>query len=318
MITKICQHCGKDYPSFPSRANSRFCSRACSAIARTRSNSLIPVECETCGKLYEVYPSKFKHGARFCSRECAKNANRGRTPSNAKPWIDLVCQYCGAHYSLPPAAAEVSKYCSKACSSKAKIGKSAHNAQGTITALCPQCGESFTTNSSASRKRKFCSKACVLQNKRENIGANHPLFKPKTPMPCEMCGTIKLVKPSLVSRFRFCSRRCSGAWVATTWPRTSSLERALITELTRRDIQFVHECPIGPYTVDFAFPEHRLVVEADGSYWHGLEKQQSKDARKDSYLISHNWKVLRLPESEIRSDIIDCVDRISILLQTHR
>lgn len=28
------------------------------------------------------------------------------------------------------------------------------------------------------------------------------------------------------------------------------------------------EYPIGPYYVDFCFPENKLVIEADGDWWH--------------------------------------------------
>ncbi|MCP9496096.1 MAG: endonuclease domain-containing protein [Pyrinomonadaceae bacterium MAG19_C2-C3] len=67
---------------------------------------------------------------------------------------------------------------------------------------------------------------------------------------------------------------------------------------------------IGAYITDFAFIEARLVVECDGSYWHGRPSQQSKDRQKDGYLKSQGWRVVRLGEDEINASPANCVDRV--------
>lgn len=89
-------------------------------------------------------------------------------------------------------------------------------------------------------------------------------------------------------------------------------------ELTRRGIPFLAEKAMANFTVDLAFPAARLVVEADGDYWHGRPAQQERDSRKDSWLTSHGWRVLRLWEREIRADVVECVDRIVVLIDATR
>ena len=42
-------------------------------------------------------------------------------------------------------------------------------------------------------------------------------------------------------------------------------------------------------------------IECDGDYWHSLEKAVEKDKRRDSYMLEHRYKILRLPEYKIRS-----------------
>jgi very-short-patch-repair endonuclease len=45
-----------------------------------------------------------------------------------------------------------------------------------------------------------------------------------------------------------------------------------------------------------------LVIECDGEYWHDRKPgAKAKDARKDAYLLSKGYSILRLPEIEIKS-----------------
>ena len=71
---------------------------------------------------------------------------------------------------------------------------------------------------------------------------------------------------------------------------------------------FTPQRVIGPYIVDFAFPDVRLVVECDGSYWHSLPGKPAKDRQKDGYLRRHGWRVIRLLETDIRADITIAAD----------
>lgn len=133
-----------------------------------------------------------------------------------------------------------------------------------------------------------------------------------------MCGRVVWVKHVHLTRFRFCSRRCAGAWVSMTWPRTSSLERALHDVLNGLGIPFEIEYHIGPYSVDIAFPDARLVVEADGSYWHRTAKQLAKDRGKDTYLERHGWTVVRFTEDAIRESAVACIAAIMPKLAPHQ
>lgn len=71
-----------------------------------------------------------------------------------------------------------------------------------------------------------------------------------------------------------------------------------------------------PYWIDIAFPAVKLAIECDGDYWHGNKRQQSKDRQKDGYLRRRGWRVLRLTESEIKSNLDECVARVATFLST--
>lgn len=61
-----------------------------------------------------------------------------------------------------------------------------------------------------------------------------------------------------------------------------------------------------------------MAVEIDGCYWHGCEEcgyqgvrgTQITDRRKEGYLRTHGWKLLRIPEHEIKTDLQGCLARV--------
>jgi very-short-patch-repair endonuclease len=59
-------------------------------------------------------------------------------------------------------------------------------------------------------------------------------------------------------------------------------------------MKFRRQVPIGRYTVDFLCLRHRLVIEADGPFHDATE-----DARRDSWLHSQGFRVLRFTNNQI-------------------
>jgi very-short-patch-repair endonuclease len=69
-------------------------------------------------------------------------------------------------------------------------------------------------------------------------------------------------------------------------------ERRLWAALRGRRLQgfkFRRQRPLGPFIVDFACIEHRLVVEADG----GQHADSQYDADRTAWLEKRGWRVLR-------------------------
>jgi very-short-patch-repair endonuclease len=58
---------------------------------------------------------------------------------------------------------------------------------------------------------------------------------------------------------------------------------------------FRRQTPIGPYIVDFVSHELRLVIEIDG----GQHDGRASDARRDEWLKSKSYRVLRFWNSEV-------------------
>lgn len=60
------------------------------------------------------------------------------------------------------------------------------------------------------------------------------------------------------------------------------LELAGRTLLDSLGVEFDEQVPIGNHTVDFYVPKIRLVVEADGWFWH---RHEAKERSRDAYLL---------------------------------
>jgi very-short-patch-repair endonuclease len=51
--------------------------------------------------------------------------------------------------------------------------------------------------------------------------------------------------------------------------------------------------PVGPYKIDFAFPELKIALEADGWAFHSDGEAFQHDRERQNYLILLGWQVLR-------------------------
>ena len=83
---------------------------------------------------------------------------------------------------------------------------------------------------------------------------------------------------------------------------------------------------------DFCFPQKKIIIEVDGDFWHGnpdkfpdvtkLHKHQLKgigrDKSKNAYISkidNGSWTLLRFWESDIKKDVMKCVDKIEEVLK---
>ena len=72
------------------------------------------------------------------------------------------------------------------------------------------------------------------------------------------------------------------------------------------------------YRLDFAvFCKHgKIAIECDNLKAHSGPRARAKDKAKDIFLRRHGWKVLRLTEAEILSNLEGCVARIKSCIKT--
>jgi very-short-patch-repair endonuclease len=72
---------------------------------------------------------------------------------------------------------------------------------------------------------------------------------------------------------------------------------------------FRRQMPIAGYIVDFACPDHRLIVEVDGSQ-HGHDNDVLYDRVRTARLQADGWMVLRFWNDEILRNINGVCDGI--------
>lgn len=157
---------------------------------------------------------------------------------------------------------------------------------------------------SASIKRLYA------EGKKENYfafhkGKKHPRYKGGLPK-C-VCGQIMYRTSKLC---RNCYKHTSefykqiglkGLVKQQNSKQPTSIEKAVYDYLLLKGILFEKQKLInGKFIVDAYIPSLNLVIEADGSYWHSLDRVKKKDKAENAYLKKCGFRLLRLSEQEIR------------------
>jgi very-short-patch-repair endonuclease len=95
-------------------------------------------------------------------------------------------------------------------------------------------------------------------------------------------------------------------------------EKKLWARLRNRPLnghKFTRQKPVGPYIVDFACFDARLIVELDGGQH---TKNASADKARTDYLEQAGWFVIRFWNPEICDNPDDVLVRISAMLDIAR
>ena len=94
-------------------------------------------------------------------------------------------------------------------------------------------------------------------------------------------------------------------------------ERKLWSELREfRRLYGIHarkQAPIGPYVVDFVVQSKKLVIEVDGEH-HQLPDRMASDARRDDWLRSKGYRIIRINTGELSESFDGCVEEIMAAL----
>lgn len=91
--------------------------------------------------------------------------------------------------------------------------------------------------------------------------------------------------------------------------RDTTIEVALQNGLRKERLTFVTHFPIFGQP-DIAFPEKKIAVFADGTYWHSNLKSIERDNLVNKTLNEMGWEVIRFSETEIRESPSICVLKI--------
>lgn len=103
---------------------------------------------------------------------------------------------------------------------------------------------------------------------------------------------------------RWQQRRRRGVEAAEELRARSTPAEEALWQCLRRDglngLRFRRQHPIGGYIADFACPQHRLVIEVDGSV-HDI--QQEDDIRRTESLNELDYRVIRFSNDEVLNNI---------------
>ena len=78
-------------------------------------------------------------------------------------------------------------------------------------------------------------------------------------------------------------------------------EKRLWARLRKLDLGFRRQAPVGRFVLDFVSHRARLAVEVDGPF-HDFEEARRHDARRDGWLQSQGYRVLRVRDDAVLAD----------------
>jgi len=110
-----------------------------------------------------------------------------------------------------------------------------------------------------------------------------------------------IVPPVAISRARRL-RRCMTDGERKLWSELKEFRRWYGVHVRK-------QAPIGPYVVDFAIHEQKLVIEVDGEH-HFTAEGLVRDVRRDAWLKSIGYRVLRFNTGDLSESFDGCVQEI--------
>lgn len=229
--------------------------------------------------------------------------NIGRAnPSWKGGKIKKFCLICGREYLARRNKVETSKFCSTKCYAKWRSEnlrgeRSPGWRGGDVRKVCEFCGKEFYARKDSSNRQrgKFCSDICKRKARITRVQKN-----------CRTCGREFFAVPAVlkIGEGKFCSKSCAAIWNrAHNKKKFTFIETVVKSYLDKIGIEYEEQkmIPEGHTVADFYIPEQRLVLYADGTYWHSLPGVPRKDATQELTLGLHGFKVLRLKEPAIKN-----------------
>ena len=95
----------------------------------------------------------------------------------------------------------------------------------------------------------------------------------------------------------------------------NKIERRLLALCRRHGLPLPHtQRIVGPYTVDFMWPEVSLIVETDGWEDHGTRSGFESDRARDAWLTTQGYRVVRFTWRQLQNDPATVVATLRTLL----
>lgn len=212
------------------------------------------------------------------------------------------CENCGQEITGTSYQTKKRRFCSIGCWNKVATGKQHPYYKGPKNKVCKNCGKNYLAKYQCNATQ-FCSQKC-FKKYRSKIS--------RTTFQCEVCNTTFEVlnrdvrcRAKKGKKIQYCSKACHRIAANKNMnQKSTSIELKVEDYLIQLGIKYESQkvIPEGRTISDFYIPEQRLVIYADGHYWHSLPGAKNKDCRQDFLLGMNGYKVLRLSENKINDD----------------
>lgn len=230
----------------------------------------------------------------------------------------MLCEYCGKEHCCHFGSG---RFCSRSCASRyaaGKVKKRRCNFNKNVEELhssnllsrkwcCTHCGECFETRkrlyehihdkhpkgpgawNKGLTKRESASIARAAEKYKAKCAAG--LVKHNTSV-SEVTkakisrGMKKAHAEGRAHNIGQCRHNSKPSWPEEWFMRVISNEF--------KDTNYIREYAFGRYSLDFAWPDKKRCIEIDGEQHYRFQEYIDRDRRKDAYILSNGWNVLRL------------------------
>jgi len=98
----------------------------------------------------------------------------------------------------------------------------------------------------------------------------------------------------------------------------STEEMMVALELFRRKVVAQHQVRVFDYRVDFYVPEMKVVLEIDGSIYHGKDVEQREHTRDELISEKLGCEVIRITTDNINKNVTKLLPAISVVLKNRK
>jgi len=232
------------------------------------------------------------------------------------------CLFCGIDFTkkskLSKKEWEARKYCSKACADKSRIGKGGYWTGKKLKPEAIAKMKQSKIGSIAWNKGKKWSQEVKDKFSKARIGTKRPHKGTKwtDESKLKMSNTNKGHYVSEETKEKIRQHRINKP---TRVFKDTKIEIKIENELIKRGINYQKQVPLCKIAVvDFYLPEYRIVIQADGCYWHNcpehgrgeIKNCSEKAIKQDNVLTFNGFNVYRFWEHEINQSVEDCINTI--------
>lgn len=259
----------------------------------------------------------------------------------------ICCENCGkeVYQTKTQYNKAVHHFCSNHCQ------KEFQHRQTFEDRVCEICGDTFSVSKKSSQR--FCSTLCQNKWQTTLTGENSNRFNSERTL-CECCEKPIWVKRSKFKKDQhtFCSIICRQKWYAEVWSQSdewkeSSRKRAvdllrnkkhttntkpqiiLNQLLDSMQIKYINEYSCIYYSIDNYLPDHNLMIEVMGDFWHAHPNKYNeanyrdmqiqriiKDKSKHAFIKKHyGIEILYIWEDDLYHNLDLCRSLIELYIQ---
>lgn len=301
----ICDYCGKEHMIgstvynrlINGKQKKCYCSKECANNAKHTGHMII---CDNCGKMfyrrkYHIDRQNDVNGKQFCSVECESEYKH-------KEAIEIrTCEICGKEYKCKKISTQ--RFCSRECQ-----GKWQSTQIGIINprykhkeVICKWCGEPYMAKNGKVEKgtTSFCSAFCRQEYYRRIL--------------CKESKYVEIHRKCALDNLE--QKKYSTI--------NSEPQRILDSLLIENNIKFEREFRTNYYSIDNYLPDHNLMIEVMGDFWHCnpmkydsakyemQRKSLSRDKMKHDYILkTYGIEILYLWENDLKNNLSKCLEFI--------